>query len=563
VSFLLAKNGFACRLSEEAREEVDRLPPGVARWFEQFPKSVFTPPAHRKKDSLWLHVKLVESRTEKTRVLLRRLLAIPKQIPTFATVLTREPSASREPRGSGGLRNFCRKSWQYTAWAASRAVHHLGLVPVVLVRGASYGLAGRKLGRQFWTFFAASLCFDFGMTMFFFLYNLFLLDRGYKEDFLGFMTSTLNIGSLAMTIPAGILIHRVGLRKALLFCLLLAPGVFAVRALVATRSALLCSALLAGGAICIWAVAISPAIARLTDEHNRARGFSVVFSAGIGAGVLANLVASRMPGWLAGWRPALSPAQAKQLTLLVACAIVAAGVIPLSRVRFAPLPPGRKNLYPRNAFLWRFLPALALWSLVTGSLSPLSNVYFSQYLKAPLERMGVIFSLSQLCQVLGVLLAPYLFRKVGLVSGIASTQWITALFLLLLASTSAPFSAALIYVAYSGFLWMSEPGLFTLLMDRVSLAEQPGASSLNFFVITLSQAVAVGMTGSGFTRFGYPAVLAVMAAIAAVAASSLWLLLGREFRATRKAETALLLSAEQFHETTSQRSSTTNVNQPG
>jgi predicted MFS family arabinose efflux permease len=87
---------------------------------------------------------------------------------------------------------------------------------------------------------------------------------------------------------------------------------------------------------------------------------------------------------------------------------------------------------------------------------------------------------------------------------------------------------------------MSEPGLFTLLMDRVSPAEQPGASSLNFFVITVSQAVAVAITGSGFARYGYPTVLAAMAVVAAVAAGSFWMLLGREFQAARKPETAAL-----------------------
>jgi MFS family permease len=401
-------------------------------------------------------------------------------------------------------------------------------------------MVSRRLGNPFWTFFAASLCFDFGMTMFFFIYNLFLIDRGYKEDFLGFMSGAMSVGSLAMTIPAGLLIYRLGLRRTMVLCFLASPAIFVLRALFASRSALLWLAVLGGAAIAIWAVSLSPAIARLTDERNRADAFSVVFSSGIGIGVLANLAASRMPGWFTELRPAVSPAEAKRLTLLVACAIVALGAIPLSRVRFAALPPGKRNLYPRNPFLWRFLPALALWSLVTGSLSPLSNVYFSQYLKTSLERMGVIFSLSQLLQALGVLLAPFLFRRLGLVSGIAGTQWITAFFLLLLSSTATPSAAALLYVAYSSFLWMSEPGLFTLLMDRVSPAEQPGASSLNFFVITISQAVAVAITGSGFARYGYPSMLAVMAAVAAVAAGSFWMLLGRGFRAARKAETALL-----------------------
>jgi len=196
------------------------------------------------------------------------------------------------------------------------------VLPVALGRGASYWMVSKRLGVQFWTFFAASLCFDFGMTMFFFLYNLFLIDHGYKEDFLGIMTSAMNLGSLAMTIPAGILVHRLGLRRTMVFCLLLAPGIFVMRAFFVSRSALLWFALLAGAAITIWAVAISPAIARLTDERNRAYGFSVVFASGIGVGVLANLVASRMPGWFAQLTPAVSPAQAKRLTLLVACAIL-------------------------------------------------------------------------------------------------------------------------------------------------------------------------------------------------------------------------------------------------
>jgi len=129
-------------------------------------------------------------------------------------------------------------------------------------------------------------------------------------------------------------------------------------------------------------------------------------------------------------------------------------------------------------------------------------------------------------QVFGVLAAPFLFRKLGLVSGIASTQLAAAVLLGLLAATSGPLSAAIVYVSYTGFLWMSEPGLFTLLMDRVAPGEQTGASSLNFLVISASQAIAVAMTGSAFLRTGYPVSLAAIAALAAISAGSFWLLLG-------------------------------------
>jgi hypothetical protein len=544
VSFLLAANLFACRLSEEAREEIDRLPAGARIWFRHFPKSVLSPPFHRRKDSVWLHLNLLDSLSDKCVLLLRRLTAFPSRRPTFQTVLPDRPSrdASSNMKGPAGLLSFSRKSLQYTGWIASRVVRHLSVLPVVLSRGAGYWLSSKNLTGQFWTFFAASFCFSFGMSMFFFLYNLFLLDQGYKEDFLGLMTGAMNVGSIACTIPAGILVHRFGLRRALLLCLVLVSGVSIIRTVITPRSALLCFAFLGGFATTIWAVAISPAIARLTDQRSRPYAFSVVFSTGIGVGIVANLVASRMPGWFAQISPAFSNAQAKQLALLVACAIVAVGLIPLSRVRFASLPPSEKKLYPRNPFIWRFLLALAVWSLVTGSLSPLSNVYFSQYLRTPLESMGIIFSLSQLLQVFGVLVTPFLFRKLGLVSGIASTQLAAAVLLGLLAATSGPLSAAIIYVGYTGFLWMSEPGLFTLLMDRVAPGEQAGASSLNFLVISVSQAIAVAMTGSAFLHIGYPLSLASIAAIAAISAASFWLLLGRGFSTAGKPQTAILNS---------------------
>ena len=535
LSFYMAQKFFACRLSEPAASLVEKLPDQVHYWFREFPDSVLTPPTHRHKDAVWLHAALLEKKWDKVSVVVRRMVPLPARIPTFESALPDETRAA-DPWLASALRSCGR----YGGWVASRMGVHVGISALSLARGARFWLSSKRLGKQFWTFFAASLCFDTGMTMFFFLYNLFLLDRGYKEEFLGAMTSVTNIGSLVCTIPAAILVHRLGLRKTMLFCLLLSPIIYAMRVMFVPRLALLWLSFLGGLAVTIWAVAISPAIARLTDERNRPYGFSLVFSTGIGMGVVANLAASRMPGWFMRLSSGISALQAKQLVLLVSCAIVALGMIPLSRVRFAPLPPGERKLYPRGPFLWRFLLALALWTLVTGSLSPLANVYFSQYLRTSLEHIGVIFSFSELAQVACVLAAPFLFRKLGLVSGIVSTQLVTAFLLVFLAATSAPLPAALIYVCYSGFVWMSEPGLLTLLMDRVTPAEQAGASSLNFFVTSITQAVAVAATGSAFARFGYPVSLAAMAAVAAIAAASFWLLLGREFSTARERETPLL-----------------------
>ncbi len=528
ISFRLAAESFACSLPEEVQEEIDRSTAGVEAWFREFSKPLLSARFDRRKDGVWLHANFVDSVRDKASVVLRGLLSIPVAMPTFAIVEVPDRQSTQGTPQPGPLRalRFCRKVIKYAGWLVHRGVSRLIELPFLLWRGLRYGLSTKGLSAQFWTFLAASFCLDLGMTIFFFLYNLYLLDCGFKEEFLGAMTSAMGVGSIACTIPAGIVIERFGLRKSLLFCFALVPVLSAARVFFSAKAVLLAFAFLSGFVTTVWAVALSPAITRLTNEKSRPLAFSIVFSFGIGIGSVANLIASRMPGWFAHLKPLTSLVQAKQFALLVGCSIVALGILPVSRLAFPSTPVTTRKLYPRNRFLLRFLPALALWTLVTGSLSPLANVYFSRYLQMPLQRIGEIFSFASLFQALAVLMAPFLFRKLGLVSAIAGTQLATALLLACLAATSAATSASFIYIGYSGLLWMSEPGLFSLLMKHVTPAEQAGASALNFLVISLTQAIAVAAAGASFARFGYPRVLYAMAGVALVAAFFFRFLLG-------------------------------------
>jgi predicted MFS family arabinose efflux permease len=91
-----------------------------------------------------------------------------------------------------------------------------------------------------------------------------------------------------------------------------------------------------------------------------------------------------------------------------------------------------------------------------------------------------------------------------------------------------PSGAATIYIMYVAFLWMSEPGMLSLLMNQVAPSEQTGASAMNFLVTNISQAIAAAAAGASFVKFGYPAVLGVTAGIGLIAAVMFRVLLGRE-----------------------------------
>lgn len=508
VCFKLATDWFGCRLPEEVEKEISSLPTPVQQWFQKCGDSPLACLLRPNKDALWLHASLLKSPADKRSVLFRGIFPIP--------MLT----AAAVKRWT--LRNY----GEFAAHVISRVPYHSRLFLRTLWGGSRWWWSRNDLDKQFWTFFAAFSCYDIGMSIFFFLYNLFLLDYGYTEKFLGQAASAGAIGGIAGALPAGILAQRFGLQRTMLGSLALLTLLVASLTLLVSAIPQLCLAFLAGAVSTIFSVCTFPAVAQLTTEQNRPVGFSLMMSSGIGLGVVAGLVGGHLPGWFAQVEPMATPGHLKQAALLTASGVVALALWPASRLRFASAPAPEKKVYPRNPFVFRFLAALAVWSLVTGAFSPFYNAYFSQHLRMPLRQIGMVSAASQLSSVLAILAAPLLFRKVGLVSGIVYTQVATALALACLAGTSTMSGAAMVYVGFTAFLWMSEPGMFSLLMDRVAPSERAGASSLMLLAISLPGAIAASLAGASFVHYGYPAVLGVTAGVALAAALLFLLLLG-------------------------------------
>jgi MFS family permease len=519
ISFRLAKDWFACDLSEEVEAEMRNLSPGVQQWLDLFNGSPLEGMFRDNKDGVWLHIAQLESSQDK-RAVLRNAL-VPMRMPTVG-------APGQDTTRQGRRKRFwpSNRHAKYLFYVTSRVVYHAKTLAPTLGHGVRWWLATKNLGREFWTFFATSFFLDFGMSVYFFLFNFYLVDFGFTDKQLGLVTSAMAVGSMAGTIPAGLLAQRFGLRKTLFLCFAMVSSVFALRALTTSEPIQLGLALLAGAALSIWAVCIAPALAQLTTEENRPFGFSLVFSAGIGIAALGGVIGGGLPGWLSRNTASVGIAHTNRIALLISCGITALGMWPLSQLTFRSAPAPEKKARLRNPFLLRFLPVIAIWSLVTGAFSPFFNVYFSQYIGMPMQRIGVVFAVSQLSQVLAILLTPFIFRRFGLVTGIIYTQLATAMALGALAGVRGASTAAFAYVVYMAFQWMSEPGMYTLLMNKMAPSERNGASALNFLVISLSQAFAAAAAGASFTRFGYPAVLIVTAVVALAAAALSRLLLG-------------------------------------
>jgi MFS family permease len=383
----------------------------------------------------------------------------------------------------------------------------------------------KELSHEFWIFFVAALCYDFGFAMFLFLYNLFLLDHGFDERQLGLIAGAMTLGSVVATIPVGIVAQRIGLKRVLLTAFALLPPISVIRLFVLGERVQVGLAFLTGLSVCCWAVSFCPIAAKITIAKNRTFAFSLLMSVGIAAGGLGGLVGGFLPGWLQAFSPSLHAAEAKRAVLLLCCLIVAIGIWPVTRLSLRHEQEQQTSPWSFDPYLIRYLPAIALWSLASGAFIPFATAYLARYVNVPLPHIGLIISASQLAQVVAILFAPIVFRKCGLVVGITYTQLATAIALTALARTHNISLIVVLFLAFTGFHWMGGPGIYSLLMERVAEGRRSTASAANNLVTSLCQAIAAPIAGAAYVDFGYPTVLSAIAGVALLASFFFWLLL--------------------------------------
>jgi len=513
VSFGLAAGWFACRLPAAVAEEIQQLDPDISRWFEEYQASPLEGSFRPNKHELWLHFALLDSPSDRCRVFIRRMLPPTLPGPVDAVFV---PDEQMTPQ----LR--ARKRLKYATHLAVRVLHHTRALPATLAHGIAWKWRAARLPGPFWRLLACSTLLNLGTFQFFLLYNLYLLDLGYRENVLGLIAAAFTAGNLAGVIPAAAFARRYGLKRTLVVCIGGTALVCALRAAASGEPALLAAAFAGGLLFSVWAVSVSPVVAAVTTESARPTAFSITFGTGIGLGVIAGLIGGRLPGWIAHTGLARSPAQSKQLVLAAASASVALALWPLLRLRIQSPPSRETRSYPRGPFIRSFLLAMAVWSFATGLFNPLFNAYFARQFNMPVERIGMVFSFAQVAQAVAIFAAPLVLRRLGLTRGVASMQLATTLVLALLAPAHVAFAAAALYAAYMSFQYMSEPGIYTALMNRVLPGQRSGASALNFLVLFGAQATAASVAGAVVARYGYPPMLAGAAILAAFAAWLFW-----------------------------------------
>jgi MFS family permease len=508
ICFALAHRWFDGRLPAAARATIDALPADAARWLKIHGDAPLEGLFRPNKHELWLHWSLADSPGSRFAILRRRLLPAVPPGPA---------DAAHVPKAELTWRMRLQRRWRYFALVVSRAVHHARALVPTFWSGVRWFGGRADFGPQFWRFFAAACLYEFGLFIFFLLYNLYLLRLGFAENVLGYVSSAMTAGSLVGSIPAALAMQRFGIRNTLVACFLVIAADSGLRASATTVPWLIALAFGGGLMLSPWAIAISPAIAQLTTERNRAWGFSLMFSRGISVGIVAGLVGGRLPEWLERWGLASSPLTSYRHALWVGSAMVLLSLWPLARLRLGPVPLQDRKLRAPSRPLLRFLAAIAVWQFGTAMFNPFFNAFLVRQ-QFSAARMGSLVSVSRIAQVGAILLAPLVFGRFGRLRGIAGMQLATAVALMFLAGSEGAAWVGAGYVFYMAAQYMSEPGLYGYLMDVVAARDRGAASAFNFLVAFGAQAIAAALAGTLIYRLGYSPVLRLAAAVCAAAA---------------------------------------------
>jgi MFS family permease len=393
-----------------------------------------------------------------------------------------------------------------------------------------------RFGRNLWLYLSAAMLWSVGLMTFFLAYNLYLLDLGFQEKFIGQVSASMTFGSLAATLPSAFLLNRFGLNRVIRSAVLCTAATLLVRCCVDHPLPLLLSAFLNGASLAAWFVAAPPFLAENTDLENRSRAFSLNYGGSIGMGVLAGFLIGHLSK-VANSR-LLTGLSERRFVLISAAGIVLVALVMLvfltsnshatlrkaSTAALSPLRLSSLLQFGSHLFFLRLIIVLMLWSAFLGSFPPFFNVFFAKRFEQPLSGIGLIFSLSQFCQVLAVFSMPWVVRQLGRVPAISSMQLASSVFLPLLPLASHVQLAGLIYLIYLSAQVMAEPALENFIMDSVPVDTRNLASAIRYMTHFLVQAIAVWVMGFVIEKFGYTTPLTFVAFIGILAACSFYFL---------------------------------------
>lgn len=367
--------------------------------------------------------------------------------------------------------------------------------------------------------------------------TLFILRLGLGTEFFGIYNSFGALGYMGMSLMAGMLSSRLGLKKSMLLGLAVFTVGFVLSSLVesvprpAWAAYALITQLVSAGGFAIFSVNASPAIMSTTGPGNRSKTYGML-SAARNFGTLVGMLAGGMlPSILAqALTLSLDDTAPYRIALLACTGINAAGIYAVTRFREGEDTEQDQQFTPREVF--PVLPISLILIYVIFSQGAIAvchsfcNAYMDEELRLSPQFIGILGALGQLCGVIIPFTMPRLSRHLdnGTLMLLASLGSALILLPLYFAEHWTMAGLARMGLMAMGSLWM--PIIQIYQMEMVQRKWRPLAFSLLSVALGINYGTLSFFGGYIITEWGYPS-LFLICALLTVAGSLILILIQR------------------------------------
>ncbi|MHA1576570.1 MAG: MFS transporter [Candidatus Thorarchaeota archaeon] len=342
--------------------------------------------------------------------------------------------------------------------------------------------------------------------------NLYLVESGFGEDFLGLFLSISMFGTAFIAILAGMYSDRRSRKPIILMANVITFISFIVAYTTLDPLYLILSQVFFGLSSAFSQVSWFPYISDLSTDEERAHLFGISSGISLLAVLAGNLLGGFLPDILMNILPiAGSLLIAYRFTLLLS-------LIPLAISTLVVLPmtkdvPTKKETsigfsHVTNwSFIGKYATTVTVVGLGAGMIVMFFNIFFAQEFEADSSLIGIIFGINTLVLAVGNFLAPVMADRIGKVKTVVITEALSVPFLLMISWAPILYIAVIAYVSRTALMNMSGPVANAFFMEGLTKEERATAVGVmrsgDSFVRGVSAIIGGWLLAMGLYRLPY------------------------------------------------------------
>jgi len=373
----------------------------------------------------------------------------------------------------------------------------------------------RMFSRNARLFLSATFLNGFTLGIWTVLFNLYLLELGFREDFIGYMFLLGGLAAGFAAFPAGIICDKIGRKKSLLIGVMVG-FVFNAILVCTSNPILLLTVSLFGGfgglfSIMFWVVG-PPFMMENSEPEERTHLFSINLATFFLSMMAGSFAGGFLPGVFGGFLGVGNESVVVyRVTLAVSVVFLFLSLLPFHTIKEKPYQQNNATMSSRlslkaiqsRAVIGKLVLTSGLFGLGAGLIVPFFNVFFQNRLQATSEQIGIIFALGNVMTAVGIVLAPVVSGRLGKVRAVAFTQFSSIPFIFGIAFSPSLGFAAVSCLARGTLMVMGEPIYQNIAMEVVQTEERATTSGLMQMTDRIPRAVGSSIAGQMMTQGSY------------------------------------------------------------